>query len=276
VPPATLPASFDFDKDEVGKKAGGQKGTIYVEGAHLCPGTPEELVNLTIDANNLEYDEPTYRRLIDERAQYEARYKEPGTRPGTHKYMCPALGKQAPIECPLREVHPEASKKAKPCVLKRNLPKKLEKICTQHSVTIEENDDTVKSKQEFQYGSREWATNYEADRNMVEGMNGFIKAENKEALASAARRSAFGLAAQQVFVTMLIVSANMRKLQSFLKDEIRAAKMKNDLMIEKRRHRLRDHPEKGWGRYKRKWGPPRAEISVPGRDSPLQIVPLKM
>ncbi|MFJ3489924.1 hypothetical protein [Leifsonia aquatica] len=106
-------------------------------------------------------------------------------------------------------------------------------------------------------------------------MNGFIKAENKEALASAARRSAFGLAAQQVFVTMLIVSANMRKLQSFLKDEIRAAKMKIDMMIEKRRLRLRDHPEKGWGRYKRKWGPPRAEISVPGRDSPLQIVPLK-
>lgn len=175
-----------------------------------------------------------------------------------------------------RGFHPEASKKAKPCVLKRNLPKKLEKICTQHSVTIEENDDTVKSKQEFQYGSREWATNYEADRNMVEGMNGFIKAENKEALASAARRSAFGLAAQ----------AGVRHDAYRLRQHAEAAvvpqgrdprsEMKNDLMIEKRRHRLHDHPEKGWGRYKRKWGPPRAEISVPGRDSPLQIVPLKM
>lgn len=144
-------------------------------------------------------------------------------------------------------------------------------------MTIEENDHTVNGKQEFRYGSREWATNYEADRNMVEGMNGFITAENKEALASAARCSllaarcsTFGLAAQQVLVTMLIVSANMRKLQSFLKDEIRAAKMKIDMMVEKRRLRLHDHPEKGRGRYNRKWGPPRAEISAPGRDAPCR------
>ncbi|WP_313539470.1 hypothetical protein [Leifsonia aquatica] len=127
-----------------------------------------------------------------------------------------------------------------------NLPTKLDKICTQHSVTLEENDDTAKGKQEYRYGSREWATNYQADRNMVEGINGYIKDETKENLQSAARRAASGLAAQQVLVTMLIVSANMRKLQSFLKDEIRNVKRKIDTIIEKRR-RLRDHPSNGWG-----------------------------
>lgn len=263
---------FDFDKDEVGPKQGGQNGSIYVEGAHLCPGTPEDLLYLTVRANNLEVGEQNYHNLIDERALYELRYKEPGTRPGTHKYMCPALGKQARVECPLRDIHPQASAKGKPYVLDRNVPTKPDKICTQHSATFVENDATIKSKQEYRYGSREWATTYQADRNMVEGMNGFIKHETHEDLDAAARRAAAGLAAQQVLVTMLIVSANMRKLQSFLKDELRAAKLAIDTIIEKRKHRLRDDPKQGWGRYKRKWGPEYAELIIPGRDSPLVTV----
>lgn len=266
---------FDLKSDDFGVTELGQNGSIFVEGAHLCPGTPEDVINISIRAKNLEFDEATYRGLEVERSKYELRYKEAGTRPGTHKLMCPALGKQARIECPLREIHPEASKKAKPYVLKRNAPPadKLPAICRQHSATFTENEAELPYRQDQRYGSREWAETYEADRNMVEGINGYIKDERKENLRSAARRSAAGIAAQQVLVTMLVVSANMRKLQSFLVTEAQDAIRK----IESRypRERLRDHPHKGWGTYKRKWGPKHDRIVVSGRDEPLEITQMR-
>lgn len=262
---------FDFTKRELGEKEGGQNGSIYVEGAHLCPGTPEELINASIRANELEFDEKTYRALIQERSLYELRNKEAPDVSGKVKKMCPALGKQAKIECPLREIHPESSEKPKPRVLKRNVPTKPDKICCNTSATFVENDETIKSKQHLRYGSREWATVYQADRNMVEGMNGYIKDEHAENLASAGRRSASGLAAQQVLVTMLIVSANMRKLQSFLKREAQEA-IKTIKAIYPRSRR-RDFA--GWGTYKRKWGPKHESIYVPGRDQPLEITALR-
>lgn len=108
---------------------------------------------------------------------------------------------------------------------------------------------------------------------MVEGMNGYIKDERRENLGSAARRPASGIAAQQVLVTMLVASANMRKLQSFLKREAREAIKTIKAMYP--RYRLRDDNKKGWGNYKRKWGPKHNSITVQGRDEPVEIRPLR-
>lgn len=266
---------FDLKTDDFGLTELGQNGSIFVEGAHYCPGMPEDLINASTRAADLAFAEVDYRGFITERANYELRYKEAGTRPGTHKLMCPALGKQARVECPLREIHPESSKKSKPYVLKRNAPPadKLPPICRQHSATFVENEQELPYRQDNRYGSREWAETYEADRNMVEGVNGYIKDERKENLRSAARRSAAGIAAQQVLVTMLVVSANMRKLQSFLKEEAQAAIRS----IESRypRLRLRDNPTKGWGTYKRKWGRKLERLTVTGRDEPLEIIQMR-
>jgi hypothetical protein len=260
---------FDYEVTELGLATGGQNGSIYVEGEHLCPATPTDLVEASVRARDLEYDEKTYRVLIDERSKYALRNKEKPDAEGKVKKMCPALGPQAKVECPLREIHPNASQKAKPYVLKKNLPPRPDKICCNSSATFVETEETLRFKQDLRYGSDEWQTTYSADRNMVEGINGYIKDESRENLTSAARRSAAGIAAQQVLVTMLVVSANMRKLQSFLKHEARTVLQTLNEMA--RRERLRDR----YGEYKRKWGPVHFTIEVEGRDTPLEIRPLR-
>ncbi|QNE35887.1 hypothetical protein [Leifsonia shinshuensis] len=260
---------FDYKRTELGKKPGGQNGSIYVEGEHLCPATPDDLVNASIRAQNLEIGEAEYRFLIEERSSYSLRNKETPDADGKVKKMCPALGPQAKIECPLRAIHPKSSQKAKPRVLKRNLPERLDNICCNTSATFVETDETLKFKQDLRYGSPEWQTTYTADRNMVEGVNGYIKDEGKENLGSAARRSAAGIAAQQVLVTMLVVSANMRKLQSFLKEESKTALQ----AIAKVGRRIRRRDQ--YGTYKRKWGPDRDFIELEGRDDPIDIRPLR-
>lgn len=260
---------FDYEIDDLGSRPGGQNGSLFVEGTHLCPATPTDLVDASIRARELEFDEKTYRTLIEERSKYELRNKEKPDSEGKVKKMCPALGPQAKVECPLRDIHPNASQKAKPYVLKKNLPARPDKICCNTSATFVETEDTLRFKQDLRYGSEEWQTTYSADRNMVEGMNGYIKDDRREDLASAGRRAAVGIAAQQVLVTMLVVSANMRKLQAFLKREARTVLVTINEMA--RRERLRDK----YGEYKRKWGPIHFSIEIEGRDTPLEIRPLK-
>ena len=257
---------FDMKRTEFGKQDGGQNGTIYVEGEHLCPGTPKDLINLSVRAEEKEFDEHTYRTLIDERARYAARNKEKPDADGKVKKMCPALGPQAKIECPLREIHPDSSKKTKPRVLKKNVPEKPPAICCQSSVVFEENDDTLRFAQKYRFQSSEWAQIYKFDRNAIEGMNGYIKNDAHESLSNPQRRSARGMAAQQVLITMLVVSANMRKLQSFLAEEGREIFRK----IEKRYPESRRRDRKAHSMYKRTWGPAPDVVIVEGRSEPLR------
>ena len=257
---------MDFKRDQLGLQEGGQNGSIFVEGEHLCPATPRGLVNASKRALDLEFDEGTYRKLIDERAHYALRNKERPDENGKVKKMCPAYGPQATVECPLREIHPNSSAKSKPRVLKSNLPAKPAQICCQSSVVFTETVETAKFAQSLRYGSREWAETYKFDRNSIEGINGYIKHSANEALDSPQRRSVRGLAAQQVFVTMLAVSVNMRKLASFLAEEGREIIHR----VEQRYPVSRRRDRENIGNYKRKWGPKQSDVIVDGRSEPLR------
>jgi hypothetical protein len=72
----------------------------------------------------------------------------------------------------------------------------------------------AKLGQDKRFGSRERQIEYTADRNTIEGGNAYMKDDSKEQLAAAGRRRVRGIAAQTFFVGLLVVSANLRKLQA--------------------------------------------------------------
>lgn len=56
---------------------------------------------------------------------------------------------------------------------------------------------------------------YASYRNTIEGTNGYLKDPAHGALGAPARRRVRGIAAQSVFVAMLVMAANMRKIAAF-------------------------------------------------------------
>ncbi len=66
---------------------------------------------------------------------------------------CPAYEPGATIECPLRAIHPQSSKKAKPVVLERNLPMKPDRICTNTSVDFGP-EDGLRHANAIPYGTK--------------------------------------------------------------------------------------------------------------------------
>jgi hypothetical protein len=67
------------------------------------------------------------------------------------------------------------------------------------------------------YCTKEFATTYQYDRNVIESMNAFAKDSGKENLGASQNRRLRGMAAQQVLITMLLVSVNIRKINQFLR-----------------------------------------------------------
>jgi hypothetical protein len=88
-------------------------------------------------------------------------------------------------------------------------------ICTQQSVTVPP-EAGAKFAQPLLYGSDEWQAAYATLRSTNEGMNGFLKDGAREALGDPQRRRIRGVAAQSVFVALLLCAANLRKIDRFL------------------------------------------------------------
>ena len=85
------------------------------------------------------------------------------------------------------------------------------KLCCQSAVTIAP-DIGARFRQDLAFGTDEWARTYAAYRNTIEGLNGFMKDTAHEALQCPARRRVRGIAAQSVFVAILVMAANIRKI----------------------------------------------------------------
>jgi hypothetical protein len=227
---------FDYYKNRLGKR-GGQRGAIQVEGAYLCPATPEKLINanklivlkeernakiaterdswegLSIPRRDL--DRRT--AYMEERKKYALRQKMAPTSDGDVKLMCPAEGISATAECPLKALHPKASTKTDRAIITNPPTGDLPDICAQHIVTMTLGEESRWLQNEA-YKTQKWQDKYSTDRNVIEGFNGFIKDTGHENLESSGRRRMRGLTAQQFIVTFLIVSANMRKIFTFLRD----------------------------------------------------------
>lgn len=250
---------------------GGKAGAKQVEGRHYCAGTPDDLLNASTDAAGFKIDADTYQRRLEERTAFELRPKERPDARGHVPMMCPALGPNATVECPLRELHRNAAAKVRPSVPDLNLPEQPDRICTQSSVDFAP-EDGIRDAQLFRYQSEEWSYGYTVARNTDESYHAHVKDSGHEALDSPARRRIRGFAAQQVMATILLVNANIRKIVTFLTDRAaRAEKGVRGGMGEVRKTTRRRDRE-GHSNYKRKWplkvlpgAPDRAELDQPLR-----------
>jgi hypothetical protein len=213
---------IDYRVDQLGRQANSH-GAVLVEGAWYCPGTPEALVSATIDLRAGAIDADTYRARIDARRAYQLRRKSGPDADGYERFVCPAQGARPKVRCELRP--------ASLAVIGArtvNPPTSPPLLCSQHAITIAP-DVAARHAQSFAYGSEEWARHYATLRNTIEGWNGFVKDPAHEALAQPARRRVRGIAAQSIFVTLLIVAANLRKIDThhhrmIHRDELEARK----------------------------------------------------
>jgi hypothetical protein len=198
---------IDYRVDQLGRQANSQ-GAVLVEGAWYCPGMPEVLVAATIDLRRGALDADTYRQRISARRAYALRRKSGPDADGYERFMCPAQGPRPKVRCALRPA-------SLALVGQRTVapPTSPPPLCSQHAITIAP-DVAARHAQSLPYGSEEWARHYATLRNTIEGWNGFVKDPAHEALAQPARRRVRGIAAQSIFVTLLIVAANLRKIDT--------------------------------------------------------------
>jgi hypothetical protein len=113
-------------------------------------------------------------------------------------------------------------------------------LCSQHAITIAP-DVGARTTQSFAYGSEEWARHYATLRNSIEGWNGFVKDPSHEALAQPARRRVRGIAAQGIFVTLLLVAANLRKIDTHRRQMIHREELEARKRARRRRVSLTDY-----------------------------------
>jgi hypothetical protein len=79
-------------------------------------------------------------------------------------------------------------------------------------------DAGAKFHQDLLFGSPEWHSVYSTLRNSIEGFNGYVKDGAHEALDDPERRRLRGIAAQSVLVAFLLLGANLRKINAFLRE----------------------------------------------------------
>jgi hypothetical protein len=97
----------------------------------------------------------------------------------------------------------------------------LPKICRQHSVTLQQEDD-LRTSQGFQYKSDEWHAFHKHARNSIEGLNGNTKDDGQESIDSKSRRRVRGFAAASVFMAFLLTTFNLRTIATFIKKQAAA------------------------------------------------------
>lgn len=207
----------DYQKHQKGI-TNGVGGAKFVEGRFYCAGTPQHLLDATIDFDNGSIDEQTYWRRIDERRLYELHLKEGADANGTIKMRCPALGPSATVECALRDLHQKVpDTKDRAVVPKKNRPKgEPPRVCCQTSISIKQ-DIGVQERQKYRYGSSEWFKVYRADRNSIESANHFLK--KVVGLEDTSRRGMRGLAAQQFILALHVVVANHKRMTDHAKQQ---------------------------------------------------------
>jgi hypothetical protein len=199
---------MDYKAAELGRQANSQ-GAVMVDGAFYCPAMPEELITVSADKRAGQLDDAMYKARTEARAAWRLVHKQGPDADGYERFACPAQGEHPRLCCPLR---PQANALGKVPVL--SPPPEPPKVCTQSAVTIAP-DIGARHRQDLAFGSEDWARTYAAYRNTIEGWNGYVKDTAHEALAAPGRRRVRGIAAQSIFVTLLLMAGNFRKIAAF-------------------------------------------------------------
>ncbi len=208
---------FDYKSDQLGIQ-GEYAGMLQIEGAWYCPAIPKVLIDATIDYRNKTIDEPTYRARLEERWKYLALTKS-GPDPEYHvRLRCPASNPAPVARCDLKpaSIVPKTQGRLRIPVTAA-IADHPPMICSQQSITVPP-EAGAKFAQPLLYGSEEWQAAYSTLRSTNEGMNGFLKDGAREALGDPQRRRIRGVAAQSVFVALLLCAANLRKIDRFLSE----------------------------------------------------------
>jgi len=199
---------MDYKSTELGRQANSQ-GAVMVDGGFYCPAMPEALVRASSEKRTGTIDEKTFRERISARRPWRLVRKSGPDADGYERFACPAQGRHPHLCCPLR---PEANALGQVPVL--SPPAVPPKVCTQSAVTIAP-DIGARHRQDLAFGSEDWARTYATYRNTIEGWNGYVKDTAHEALAAPGRRRVRGIAAQSIFVALLLMAANFRKIAAF-------------------------------------------------------------
>lgn len=204
---------------------GGVGGAVQIEGHLYCPSIPAGIRDATkLHIAGKITDEVYERRITEQRPLYRVRIHEPEDETGKFAIKCPAFGIGATVDCPLRDVHSKAAKRARP-LMEPPAEKDRDRICTKTNVTVRPEPATMRYLQDVPYRSPLWRSLYGHDRSQIESFNGIIKDESKEAIEKTGRRRLRGYTAAAVSVAFALVSANLRQTQQWLrKREIAAAK----------------------------------------------------
>lgn len=224
----------DYRVDQLGRQANSH-GAVLVEGTWYCPAMPEALVSATQDLRAARIDEDTYARRVEARRDYALRRKSSPDADGYERFMCPAQGERPRVRCELRPT-------SLLTIGKRPVTPLLEApaLCRQSAITIAP-DVAARHAQSLAYGSPEWARHYATLRNTIEGWNGFAKDPAHEALAEAARRRVRGIAAQGIFITLLLVAANLRKIDAYHQQMANRERIEARKRARRRRVSLKDY-----------------------------------
>ncbi len=224
---------MDYRIDELGRQANSH-GAVLVEGTWYCPAMPDVLVAATLDYRGGAIDADLYSQRIAARADYALRRKSGPDADGYERFTCPALGNPK-VRCALRPT--SSATIGKRPVTPPEVPPLL---CRQSAITIAP-DVAARHAQSLAYGSQEWARHYATLRNTIEGWNGFAKDTAHEALAQPARRRVRGIAAQGIFVTLLIVAANLRKIDAHQRQMANREAVEARKRARRRRVSLKDY-----------------------------------
>ena len=130
---------------------------------------------------------------------------------GYERFACPARGR-APAPVLSAPAGVGAPRGRQVPVL--DPPADPPKVCTQSAVTIAP-DVGARHRQDLAFGSAQWARTYATYRNTIEGTNGYVKDPAHESLQTPGRRRVRGIAAQSLFVGLLLMAANFRKIAAF-------------------------------------------------------------
>ncbi|WP_276969243.1 hypothetical protein [Ferrimicrobium acidiphilum] len=215
---------FDYRKDQLGITES-YAGAIQVEGAWYCPSMPQVLIEATIDFRvKKSIDKTTYAQRIEQRQRYLLRPKEKADQDGYTPMVCPAAGRSATVYCPLKTPVGKVAGRSRITIA----PSHPDRICTNRSSVSFPPTAGAKYGQSLHSGSSEWHAMYATARNTIEGFNGYVKDANHEALDQPGRRRVRGYASQYLLTAMLVMSANLRKIDTFIrkhgKDEAAVAK----------------------------------------------------
>lgn len=206
---------FDYKVDQLGIQ-GSHAGMLQIEGAWYCPAIPKVLIEATMDYRKGAIDEPTYRARLVERWKYQVHSKASPDAEGHVRLRCPASNPAPVARCDVKPASVRPSTQGRLRIpVTAAVADHPPKICTQQSLTVPP-EAGAKFAQPLLYGSEEWQAAYATLRSTNEGMNGFVKDGAREALGDPLRRRIRGVAAQSVFVALLLCAANLRKIDGFL------------------------------------------------------------